>query len=349
MIQLSLEKHLHTADGDMLLHLDLTLNKGEFISLYGASGVGKTSILRMLAGFMSPDNGRIKVEESSWFDSERKINVSPQRRNVGMVFQDYALFPNMNVRENIAFALKKQDPPGIVDELLEVTGLTKLALRKPQGLSGGQKQRVALARAIAQRPALLLLDEPLSAIDREMRGALQGTLQEVHRRYHLTTVMVSHDVEEIVKLSDKVVHIENGKGIEYSSPAAFFDLQKGDVVDVRQEGDKTYVTVLVKNDGWKAGDGMDVHGKMNLHGKMDEDSTIDVHGKIDEGGKIDVHAMIDEDGKIDVHGKMDEDGKIDVHGNENDKMNENSSKNQDDRLNIAGKFKVGDSVKFKRE
>lgn len=315
MIQLSLQKHLHTADGDLLLHLDLTLKKGEFISLYGASGVGKTSILRMLAGFMSPDNGSIKVEGSSWFDSDRKINVSPQRRNVGMVFQDYALFPNMNVRENIAFALKKQDPHGIVDELLEVTGLTKLALRKPQGLSGGQKQRVALARAIAQRPALLLLDEPLSAIDRELRRALQETLQEVHRRYHLTTVMVSHDVEEIVKLSDKVVHIENGKGIEYSSPAAFFDLQKGDVVDVRQDGDKTYVTVLVKNDGWKVDDGIDVHGKIDVYGEMD------------------------------VHGKMDENGKV----NEDDKINEDASKNLSDSLNIAGKFKVGDSVKFKRE
>jgi molybdate transport system ATP-binding protein len=286
MIQLSLQKHLHTADGDLLLHLDLTLKKGEFISLYGASGVGKTSILRMLAGFMSPDNGSINVGGSSWFDRDRKINVSPQRRNVGIVFQDYALFPNMNVRENIAFALKKQDPPGIVDELLEVTGLTKLALRKPQCLSGGQKQRVALARAIAQRPALLLLDEPLSAIDRELRRALQETLQEVHRRYHLTTVMVSHDVEEIVKLSDKVVHVENGKCIEYSSPAAFFDLQKGNVVDVRQDGDKTYVTVLVKNDGWKVGDGTDVHGKINEDGKNNVVDKSIITGKFKIGDSV---------------------------------------------------------------
>ncbi|SFW68853.1 ABC transporter ATP-binding protein [Chitinophaga sancti] len=254
MIQLSLQKHLHTADGDLLLQLDLALKQGGFISLYGASGTGKTSILRMLAGFMSPDSGTIHVEGSCWFDKNKKINVSPQRRNVGMVFQDYALFPNMTVRENIAFALKRHDPLSIVDELLELSGLTNLALRKPQGLSGGQKQRVALARAIAQRPALLLLDEPLSAIDRELRRSLQETLQEVHRRYHLTTVMVSHDVEEIVRLSDKVVHIANGKGIQYDSPAAFFELQKGDVVDVRKEGDKTYVTVLVENGGLSVGD-----------------------------------------------------------------------------------------------
>lgn len=294
MVKVSLQKHLHTADGKLLLHLDMALIKGEFVSLYGASGVGKTSILRMLAGFMQPDSGSVSVEGAMWFDSSRKINVRPQRRNAGMVFQDYALFPNMTVRENIAFALKKNEPTGIVDELLDVTGLTKLALRKPQELSGGQKQRVALARAIAQRPALLLLDEPLSAIDRELRLSLQETLQDVHRRYHLTTIMVSHDVEEIVKLSDKVIHIVNGGGVEYASPAAFFDLRKGNmadvlkgnpaeslkkdlsdeqeenmsdvyrgngsdvhrgnVVDVRKEGNQTYVTVLVENGVLNVGD-----------------------------------------------------------------------------------------------
>jgi molybdate transport system ATP-binding protein len=254
MVKLSLQKHLHTADGELMLHLELVLKKGEFVSLYGASGAGKTSILRMLSGFMLPDSGSINVEGALWFDSSRNVNISPQRRNAGMVFQDYALFPNMNVRENIAFALKKQASYEIVDELLEVTELTKLAERKPQGLSGGQKQRVALARAIAQRPALLLLDEPLSAIDRELRRSLQETLQEVHRRYHLTTLMVSHDVEEIVKLSDKVVHIANGKGVEYENPAAFFELQKGDVVDVKELDGKRYVTVLVVGSGLNVGD-----------------------------------------------------------------------------------------------
>lgn len=280
MIQLSLQKHLHTADGDLMLHLDLSLKKGEFISLYGTSGVGKTSILRMLAGFMSPDNGSINVEGVVWFDRDRNINVSPQKRNVGMVFQDYALFPNMNVRENIAFALKKHDPISIVDELLEVTGLTKLALRNPQGLSGGQKQRVALARAIAQRPALLLLDEPLSAIDRELRRSLQETLQEVHRRYHLTTVMVSHDVEEIVRLSDKVVHIANGKVVEYGSPAAFFDLQKGDVVDVKTEGDKTYVTVMVDNGEWSVGDRVKAGNSMQMGDMMQMGDKLKVGDRV---------------------------------------------------------------------
>lgn len=261
MVRLSLQKHLHTADGERMLHLDLALEKGGFVSLYGASGAGKTSILRMLAGFMQPDSGVINVNGVTWFDSSRKINVSPQRRNAGIVFQDYALFPNMNVRENIAFALKKQASEDIVDELLEVTALKKLAERKPQGLSGGQKQRVALARAIAQQPALLLLDEPLSAIDKELRRSLQETLQEVHQRYHLTTLMVSHDVEEIVKLSDKVVHIENGKGVEYADPALFFELQHGDVVDVKELNGKTYVTVVVENNGLTVGDRVRVERK----------------------------------------------------------------------------------------
>lgn len=260
MVNLSLQKQLHTAEGALVFHLELTLEKGAFVSLYGASGAGKTSILRMLAGFMRPDSGRIHVEGTSWFDSSRKINVSPQRRNAGIVFQDYALFPNMNVRENIAFALKKETPYEIVDELLEVTALTKLAERKPQGLSGGQQQRVALARAIAQQPALLLLDEPLSAIDRELRRSLQETLQEVHQRYHLTTLMVSHDVEEIVKLSDKVVHIAHGTGVTYDTPASFLEQQNGDVVDVKELNGKTYVTVLVENNG--------VKGKLNIGDKV---------------------------------------------------------------------------------
>lgn len=264
MIKLSLQKHLHTADGELILHLDLPLEKGEFVSLYGASGAGKTSILRMLSGFMLPDSGYINVEGATWFDSNRKINVSPQRRNVGLVFQDYALFPNMNVRENIAFALKKHASYKIIDELLEVTALTKLADRKPHGLSGGQKQRVALARAIAQQPALLLLDEPLSAIDRELRRSLQETLQEVHQRYHLTTLMVSHDVDEIVKLSDKVVHIANGKGVEHANPAAFFELQKGNVVDVKVLDGKTYVTVLVENGGLNNG----LNAQLNVGDKV---------------------------------------------------------------------------------
>jgi molybdate transport system ATP-binding protein len=238
MIKISLHKHL----GDLSLQLDLELEKGSFLSLYGPSGAGKTSILRMIAGFMKPDGGFIHVNGDRWFD--REISISPQRRGVGFVFQDYALFPNMNVEENIKFALQKGDKSNIVPSLLDITGLTKLAARKIHTLSGGQQQRVALARAIAQRPALLLLDEPLSAIDSSMRVQLQDTLQEVHERFELTTILVSHDVDEIVKLSDVLVHIENGVAQVHSSPADFFIQQQGlfgSIVAV----DNDFATVLL--------------------------------------------------------------------------------------------------------
>src|SRR5689334_23790854 len=164
MIDFALQKKLHTADGEMYLQIKVQIESGKFVSLYGSSGAGKTSVLRMLAGFMKPDSGCIKMNDVVWFDASKRINVQPQQRSIGFVFQDYALFPNMNVRENIVFALNKNDSTAIVDELLEVTGLTNLAARKIQALSGGQQQRVALARAIAKKPAILLLDEPLAAI-----------------------------------------------------------------------------------------------------------------------------------------------------------------------------------------
>jgi len=199
------------------------------VSLYGASGAGKTSILRMLAGFMKPDNGFIKVNNATWFDAATKRHLEPQQRQIGFVFQDYALFPNMNVQENIAFALGKNESHRIVHELLEVTGLTNLAARKIQALSGGQQQRVALARAIAKKPSVLLLDEPLSAIDNVMREQLQNTLLELHQRYALTTLLVSHNANEIIKLSDTVIHLEQGRFQQQTTPALFFQNGNGGV------------------------------------------------------------------------------------------------------------------------
>ncbi|SEN15126.1 molybdate transport system ATP-binding protein [Chitinophaga rupis] len=222
MIEFSLHKTLHTAEGEMQLNVSAKIESGKFVSLYGASGSGKTSLLRMLAGFMKPENGYIKVNDAVWFDRAKKINTEPQHRKIGFVFQDYALFPNMNVRENISFALKKNESKEIVDELLELSGLSNLANRKIQALSGGQQQRVALARAIVKKPSVLLLDEPLSAVDSGMRAQLQGTLAEMHKRFGLTTILVSHNSDEIVKLSDTVFHLENGKFQQQAAPATFF-------------------------------------------------------------------------------------------------------------------------------
>jgi molybdate transport system ATP-binding protein len=223
------------------------------VSLYGSSGAGKTSVLRMLAGFMKPDNGCIKMNDDVWFDAQKRINMQPQQRSIGFVFQDYALFPNMNVRENIVFALNRNDNKNIVDELLELTGLTMLALRKIETLSGGQKQRVALARAIAKKPLLLLLDEPLSAIDNTMRAQLQTTLLQVHERFNLTTILVSHDMDEIIKLSDTIIHLEHGTIQQSTTPAKFFmhgnntQVLTGNIISIEENETQTFTIVLLNN------------------------------------------------------------------------------------------------------
>lgn len=250
MIEFSLQKNLHTAEGEMQLNVTARIERGQFVSLYGASGAGKTSILRMLAGFMKPDNGYIKVNHTVWYDAAHKNHLEPQQRKIGFVFQDYALFPNMNVRENISFALGKNESTTIVDELLEVTGLTNLAARKIQALSGGQQQRVALARAIAKRPTILLLDEPLSAIDSVMRAQLQDTLREIHKRYALTTILVSHNADEITKLSDVVIQLEQGRFTQQTTPTEFFrngndpNRLTGNIVSIDENGN---AVVLIDN------------------------------------------------------------------------------------------------------
>jgi molybdate transport system ATP-binding protein len=207
----------------------------------------------MLAGFMKPESGCINMNGEVWFDSVKQINTAPQFRKTGFVFQDYALFPNMNVRENIAFGSKKNDNKNIVDELLELTRLSMLASRKIQTLSGGQKQRVALARAIASKPSLLLLDEPLSAIDNKMRQQLQNTLLKVHKRYKLTTFLVSHDMDEIIKLGDEMIHLEEGVIKNRTAPSDFFlntcnfPVLTGDIVSIEEKNDTAFAIVLLKN------------------------------------------------------------------------------------------------------
>jgi molybdate transport system ATP-binding protein len=253
MLEFVLQKKLHTAIGEMRLNVSCSFESGQFISIYGSSGAGKTSVLRMLAGFMKPDEGYIKLNGDTWFDSRKGIHVKPQQRKIGFVFQDYALFPNMNIRENISFALQKNESAGIVEELLDLTGLTMLASRNIQTISGGQQQRVALARAIATRPSLLLLDEPLSAIDHNMRIQLQKTLGEVHKRFNLISIIVSHDMEEIIRLSDSVIHLEQGVITKNSVPSDFFmngdipPILTGDIVTIEEDITGILTTVLLNN------------------------------------------------------------------------------------------------------
>lgn len=221
MIRIDVTKKLLGANGPFDLSVNLEIAPESLLTLYGKSGSGKTTLLRMLAGLEKPDKGRIEVNKSVWFDSESGINIPPQKRKVGLVFQDYALFPTMTVQENLLFAQEKKAPRD-VDKMLELTGLESLANRYPATLSGGQKQRVALARAILRTPDILLLDEPLSALDPNTRRRLQDEILRTHRQFGLSTLLVSHDKQEVFKLSDRVAVIEKGKISKNGTPTEVF-------------------------------------------------------------------------------------------------------------------------------
>jgi molybdate transport system ATP-binding protein len=224
MIEIDLQKKLFGSSGNFQLQVSVTFEKGKLVSLYGPSGSGKTSLLRMLAGVLPAASGRISINGSIWFDSEKKINLPPQERNVGIVFQDYALFPNMTVRENIAYALQGKQSGTMVDEVIQLMELDQLYNKRPHLLSGGQRQRTALARALVRRPALLLLDEPFAALDTEIRLRIQDYLQIVHQQYNLTTVLVSHDMLDVIKLASRVFVLENGRITRTGTPAEIMPL-----------------------------------------------------------------------------------------------------------------------------
>jgi len=201
---------------------DLDARKGEFVSFLGPSGCGKTTTLRMIAGFEVPTGGTVRI------DGRDITRVPPNRRNVGMVFQSYALFPNMSVSENIAFGLKllgrsRDQVRSRVDELLRLIHLEGRGDRYPYQLSGGQQQRVALARALAIEPTVLLLDEPLSALDAKIRVALRQEIRQIQRHLGITTVYVTHDQEEALELSDRVVVMSEGRIEQVGSPFEIYN------------------------------------------------------------------------------------------------------------------------------
>jgi molybdate transport system ATP-binding protein len=209
VIRIAVKKTLLSADGVMTLDVDRTLEAGTLAALFGPSGAGKTTLLRILAGLTKPDAGVIRAGGTVWYDSERGIDLPPQQRSIGMMFQDYALFPNMTVEENIRFGQSEPDT-AYTRSLIDTLQLNEFSGRKPAHLSGGQKQRVALARALARKPRLLLLDEPLSALDASMRVTLQDVIAGAHRLSGATTLMVSHDLNEVFRLADHVLCIEQG-------------------------------------------------------------------------------------------------------------------------------------------
>jgi len=212
MIKIDIDKKLHGAEGEMNLDVNLSIEKGAFIALAGKSGSGKTTLLRILAG-LERSSGVIHIGDEVWQDEH--FSLATQERKIGFVFQDYALFPNMTVEENLLFVKKDK---ALAKHLLEVTELSQLAKRRPNTLSGGQKQRVSLCRAFMNRPKLLLMDEPLSALDPAMRTKLQTEILTLHKEFGTTTIMVSHDPSEIYRLASRVVVLEEGKVIDDGLP-----------------------------------------------------------------------------------------------------------------------------------
>ena len=221
MIRFCITKALIGADAPFELSVDISIPHATLHTIYGKSGSGKTTILRILAGLDRPDTGFIEIDGQVWFDSSSKIDLSPQKRKVGLVFQDYALFATMTVMENLKFAQGRKNERKIND-LLELTAITSLKDRYPSMLSGGQQQRVALARAILREPDILLLDEPLSALDQQTRYQLQDEILKYHSSFGLTTILVSHDKQEVFKLSDTVTVIDRGRTIRSGTPLEVF-------------------------------------------------------------------------------------------------------------------------------
>ena len=256
MFEIFFQKKLQSASGEMLLEVDCNIVEGDLITLYGKSGAGKTSTLRILAGLLAPEKGHIIADGHIWLDTNKKINLRPQKRKIGFVFQDYALFPNMTVRENLLFALEKNGDKNIIHELIDIVELKELQDRKPDTLSGGQKQRVALARALVQRPKLLMLDEPLSALDQEMRVKLQVYILKVHREFGLTTILISHDISEVMRMSDKVIVLENGKIIKQGNVTDVFSQKKkggtitlnGEVFGIKKADIDFLISLLIGSD-----------------------------------------------------------------------------------------------------
>lgn len=232
--------------------LDLRVEAGEFFSILGPSGCGKSTTLKMIGGFVSPTSGRVFI------DGKDVTSLPPNRRAVNTVFQNYALFPFLTVRQNVAFGLRrgrvgKQELNRRVDEVLELVDLASLGHRRPSELSGGQQQRAALARALVLRPDVLLLDEPLSALDAKMRRQLQAELKELHRQVGTTFVYITHDQEEAMAMSDRIAVLQKGRLEQVGEPSAIYERpQTLFVTQFMGISNIIQATVHVGRDGWVA-------------------------------------------------------------------------------------------------
>ncbi|NLK67417.1 MAG: ATP-binding cassette domain-containing protein [Campylobacteraceae bacterium] len=269
----------------MMLDVSATLDDGVFLALSGESGSGKTTLLRCLAGLEKSD-GFIKVDGEVWQD--KKLFLPPQKRRIGFVFQDYALFENLTVKENFLFVEKDFE---LCDKLLDMLGLESLKDRYPSKLSGGQKQRVALGRAMMRKPKLLLLDEPLSALDPSLRARLQDEIAKIHDAFKTITILVSHDPNEIYKLANYMYVIKDGKFIRSGTPkeillktsgsqkfaftGTLLNLEKVDTIFIATVSIGQQITqiVLADDSGLKIGDEVSINTKafnLNISRVLDE-------------------------------------------------------------------------------
>jgi len=255
MIEVRAYKTLNTQEGKMPLDISFRVEQGQFMAIYGKSGAGKTTLLRIVAGLTPAESCFVKIGDDLWDDSGNKFHLPVQKRSIGFVFQDYALFPNLTVIENLEFAVPKNGDRKIVSELIDFMELGQLQQNKPGSLSGGQQQRVALARAIARKPKILLLDEPLAALDDDMRFKLQEYIVKAHQFYHLTTVLVSHNLPEIFRLADTALILEDGKINRHGKPADIFREPTasgrfnvtGEIIDITQNDIVYIVSVQSMN------------------------------------------------------------------------------------------------------
>ena len=280
------------APGEAVLQgINLTIRQGEFVTLLGASGCGKTTTLRIIAGLEQPDSGSV------WLEGQDVTALEPNQRDVNTVFQNYALFPHMNVADNIGYGLKIRKAPKAeikkkVKEMLELVQLEGYEKRKPSELSGGQKQRVAIARALANNPRVLLLDEPLGALDLQLRRTMQLELKRLQKKLGITFIYITHDQEEAINMSDRIVVMNQGQFEQIGTPDEIYNHPK-----------TSYVAAFVGNANILRGT---VAEKSGNHIKVklgDEVASIDTEEKVNVGENVTValrgeNILLEENGNL---------------------------------------------------
>ncbi len=235
MIKIQIYKEFIKSTNQFFIDVDFTLKKGSFNALFGGSGSGKTSILNVISGIKYANKGFVSVSDVVWLDTDKKINLPINKRKIGVVFQNSVLFPHLTVYENLVFSKDKNDSFDLMNELIELFSISDLLNSSPDALSGGQKQKVAIVRALVRNPDLLLLDEPFSAIDAEQRKQIQNSLIKAHQKLKFTALVVSHDLEEVVRLSENIFMLENGIIVKKGSAFSLFE-QKDEEDSIRLTG-----------------------------------------------------------------------------------------------------------------